>query len=68
MLYRLHSAGDDLGVLEPLPFLDVSDLDVLFEDTPLLPIFQERQRVAGPNASKSSVTWAQGKRLENATR
>lgn len=59
MLYRLTSSDQSLGTLEPLPFLDVSDLqrseknlenllathllEVLFEGAPLLPIFQERQ-------------------------
>jgi hypothetical protein len=59
MLYRLAASNDGLGALEPLPFLDASDLqrtekdlenllathllDVLFEGAPLLPIFQERQ-------------------------
>ena len=62
MLYKLQTGGDGLGSLEPLPFLDASDLqkrekhlenllaehllDVLFEDAALLPIFQERQRQA----------------------
>ncbi len=59
MLYKLKTGGDGLGSLEPLPFLDASDLqkrekhlenllaehllDVLFEDAALLPIFQQRQ-------------------------
>jgi hypothetical protein len=59
MLYRLAASDDGLGTIEPLPFLDTSDLqrtekdlenliathllDVLFEGAPLLPIFQERQ-------------------------
>jgi hypothetical protein len=59
MLYRMSPSSDGLGSLEPLPFLDASDLqrsekdlenliathllDVLFEGAPLLPIFQERQ-------------------------
>ena len=59
MLYRLSPSNDGLGSLEPLSFLDASDLqrtekdlenliathllDVLFEGAPLLPIFQERQ-------------------------
>jgi hypothetical protein len=59
MLYRLSPSNQGLGALEPLPFLDASDLqrtekdlenllathllDVLFEGAPLLPIFQERQ-------------------------
>jgi hypothetical protein len=59
MLYRLSSRNEGLGSLEPLPFRDAAGLqktekdlenllaahllDVLFEDAPLLPIFQERQ-------------------------
>jgi len=59
MIYRLSPSDHGLGTLEPLPFLDASDLqrtekdlenllathllDVLFEGAPLLPIFQERQ-------------------------
>ena len=59
MLYKLSDTGQGLGTLEPLPFLEVSDLqrtekdlenlladhllDVLTEDAPLMPIFQERQ-------------------------
>jgi hypothetical protein len=59
MLYRLSPADEGLGSLEPVPFLDASNLqktekhlenliathllDVLFEGAPLLPIFQERQ-------------------------
>ena len=59
MLYLLAPSDEGLGTLEPLPFLDASDLqrtekdlenllathllDVLFEGAPLLPIFQERQ-------------------------
>jgi hypothetical protein len=59
MLYRLSPSNEGLGALEPLPFLDASDLqrtekdldnllathllDVLFEGAPLLPIFQERK-------------------------
>lgn len=59
MLYLLSPSNEGLGTLEPLPFLDASDLqrtekdlenllathllDVLFEGAPLLPIFQERQ-------------------------
>jgi hypothetical protein len=58
MLYKLSSNDDSLGALEPLPFLEVADLqkrekdlenliashllDVLFEDAALQPIFQER--------------------------
>jgi len=58
MLYMLEADGDKLGTLQPLAFLDAADLqkqekhvenllaehllDVLFEDAPLLPIFQER--------------------------
>jgi hypothetical protein len=58
MLYKLTAKGDGLGALEPLPFLEVADLqkrekdlenllashllDVLFEDAALQPIFQER--------------------------
>lgn len=60
MLYRLSDTGRGLGTPEPLPFLDVADLqqtekdlenlladnlfDVLFEDAALMTIFQERQR------------------------
>lgn len=59
MLYKLSDTGKGLGTLEPLSFLEVSDLqrsekdledlladhllDVLFEDAALMPIFQERQ-------------------------
>ncbi len=59
MLYLLSPSNEGLGTLEPLPFLDASNLqgtekdlenllathllDVLFEGAPLLPIFQERQ-------------------------
>lgn len=59
MLYRLSASADALGKLEPLPFLDAGNLqqrekdlenllashllDVLFEDAPLLAMFQERQ-------------------------
>jgi hypothetical protein len=59
MLYTLSRSDVGLGTLEPLPFLDASDLqrtekdlenllathllDVLFEGAPLLPLFQERQ-------------------------
>ena len=59
VLYRLSATTGALGTLEPLPFLDAADLqqrekdlenlmaahllDVLFEDAPLLAIFQERQ-------------------------
>lgn len=59
MLYRISARGEGLGTLEPLEFLEVSDLqklekdlenlladhllDVLFEDAALQPIFQERQ-------------------------
>jgi hypothetical protein len=59
MLYRLSPSAGELGKLEPLPFLDAGDLqqrekdlenllashllDVLFEDAPLLALFQERQ-------------------------
>lgn len=58
MLYRLLD-GEGLGRLQPLPWVEETQLqatekdlenllvehllDVLFEDTPLLPIFQERQ-------------------------
>ncbi len=58
MLYKLIPDGDKLGTLEALPFMDAADLkkrekhvenllaehllDILFEDTALLPIFQER--------------------------
>jgi hypothetical protein len=58
MLYKLAAKGEGLGALEPLPFLEVADLqkrekdlenllashllDVLFEDAALQPIFQER--------------------------
>ncbi len=60
MLYLLSNSSDGLGHLEPVKFLDASDLqrtekhlenliashllDVLFEGAPLLPIFQERQQ------------------------
>ena len=59
MLYKLSPMTVALGALEPLPFLDVADLqqrekdlenllathllDVLFEDALLLAVFQERQ-------------------------
>ena len=59
MLYKLSDTGPGLGTLEPLPFLNVDDLqkrekdlenlladhllEVLCEDEPLMPIFQERQ-------------------------
>lgn len=59
MLYLLSPSNEGLGTLEPLAFLDASDLqstekdlenllathllEVLFEGAPLLPIFQERQ-------------------------
>ena len=59
MLYKLSDTGHGLGALEPLSFLEVTDLqrtekdlenlladhllDVLFEDAALMPIFQERQ-------------------------
>jgi hypothetical protein len=59
MLYRLSPSDEGLGSLEPIPFRDAAGLqrtekdlenllathllDVLFEDAPLLPIFQERQ-------------------------
>jgi hypothetical protein len=59
VLYRMSPSNDGLGSLEPLPFLDASDLqrtekdlenliathllDVLYEGVPLLPFFQERQ-------------------------
>jgi hypothetical protein len=59
MLYRLSPGAAPLGKLEPLPFLDAGDLqqrekdlenllashllDALFEDAPLLAIFQKRQ-------------------------
>ncbi len=62
MLYKLTGNGEDLGTLEPIPFLGVADirkrekhlenllaehlLEVLFEDVFFLPIFQERQRQA----------------------
>ena len=59
MLFKLENLGGELGSLEPLPYLDASDLEklekdienllakhllnVLFEDESLLPVFQERQ-------------------------
>lgn len=59
MLYKLSDTGQGLGTLEPISFLEVANLqrsekdletlladhllDVLFEDAPLMPIFQERQ-------------------------
>ena len=59
MLYKLSDTGQGLGTLEPISFLEVASLqrsekdletlladhllDVLFEDAPLMPIFQERQ-------------------------
>ena len=62
MLYKLTANDGGLGTLEPLPFLEVTDLqrrekdlenllashllDVLFEDAALQPIFQERSRQA----------------------
>jgi hypothetical protein len=62
MLYKLLRIDNAFGNLEPLPFLDFSELgklekdlegilaghllDVLFEGAPLMPIFQERARQA----------------------
>ena len=62
MLYRLLQKGGGLGTIEPLPFVEVADLqrrekdlenlladhllDVLFEDAALQPVFQERSRQA----------------------
>ncbi len=59
MLYKLSDTGQGLGTLEPLPFLEAVDLqqkekdlenlladhllDVLFEDSALMPIYQEHQ-------------------------
>ena len=59
MLYKMEKSKDITLSLEPEPFLDVGDLqklekdletllanhllDILFEDAPLMPFFQERQ-------------------------
>ena len=59
MLYKLGTSSEKFDLLEPLPFKDFSSfgklekgleeliatsiLDILFEDSSLLPIFQERQ-------------------------
>lgn len=62
MLYKLPIISGVIKDIEPMPYLDFADvgklekdleellakhmLDVLFEDTPIMPIFQERARQA----------------------